>query len=149
MHKLTLPLWNTPLRIEIIFLILSKRLVIKNPYMNWNEIITVETVEKRNLVARPGYHIALKKLGKAPHVRSTEMLGNCFHLSRNLYFQKKMTVISFTECLCQEIKLSSHVVSVVIGTRVRSVARLPLITVTSRLEQWKVVDTSAIVKWRT
>ena len=38
------------------------------------------------------------------------------------------------------MKLSSQVVAVVIGTHVCSVARLPLTIVTSRLEQWEVVD---------
>ena len=135
---------------------------------------------EKPLVKRPGSHNALNKSGKAPHVKSTEMLGNGFHLNRSLYLITSSyfgtahikspsinflnaschmwgllflsnnwhSYISFTECLCQEIKLSSHVVSVVIGTRVCSVARLPLATVTPRFEQWKVVDTCAIVKWR-
>ena len=60
----------------------------------------------------------------------------------------KMTVMFFTECLCQKIKFSSHIVAVVIGTRVCSVARLPLTIVTSRFEQWEVVDTNVIVKWQ-
>ena len=47
----------------------------------------------------------------------------------------KMIVVLFSECLCHRIKLSSHVVAVVIGTRVCSVARLLLTIVTSRLEQ--------------
>ena len=43
---------------------------------------------------------------------------------------------------------SVHVVAVVISTCVCSVARLPLTIVTSRLEQWEVVDTGIIIKRR-
>ena len=57
----------------------------------------------------------------------------------------KMTVMLFKECPCQK-NFSSHVVAVVIGTRVYNVARLPLTIVTCRLGQWEVVDTSVIVK---
>ena len=48
------------------------------------------------------------------------------------------------------VKNSSHVVAVVIGTRVCSVAPIQMTIVTSRLEQWEVIDTSVIASslWR-
>ena len=68
------------------------------------------------------------------------------HVSGLVSPVNKMTVVLFTECLCKNIKFSLHVAAVLISTRVGSVTRVPLIIVTSRLEQWEVVDTSIIVK---
>ena len=58
----------------------------------------------------------------------------------------QITVMLFAECLCQELKLATYIVAVVIGTHVCSVARLALTIVTSRLEHWEVVDKIVIVK---
>ena len=55
-----------------------------------------------------------------------------------------LTVVLFTESLCQKIKLSSHVVAVVIGTRVCSVARLPLAIVTNACFVIKIYNKTAI-----
>ena len=61
----------------------------------------------------------------------------------------KMAVMLFTECLCQKLNFHrSHVGTLMIGTRVRIVARLSLTIGTSRLEQLEVVDTSVIVQRR-
>ena len=99
---------------------------------DWSSSLSQPLMKKPHLIWNISYQIP------------KSLFSKCIRLGSSF---SKMTVISFTECLRQEIKISSHVVALVIGARVCSVVRQPLTIVTSRLEQQKVVNTNVFIKW--